>query len=850
MSFKTTYVLFGILLVIVAVFGLALFFDPLPVDLDDFVFPSAQDKRNPIDADKVVRVVIERQRPSRETITLERDGQYNRWRLKGANPVEADRVLVKHMIEDILTAKRSEKVRLGAPDKYGLASPAATVTLDLVDGKALTLKLGDSGGGAKDAWIYVQSSDRPDVLAVRKDSLEKLTKPEVYFRERDVLASEPSHVQSIELTHTVDGKPKEKTIELVREKGQWAYQQPFKGAADNLGTLATVEAGKPPSNVAALLDQITKLRVDYTEGKQNDFVADGVTDWSKYGLQSGGDLLTIKVTRTEERNPTLPKEGEAGTTASTLSSPQTVVIAVGKKADDKTPKYYARRDGENVAVMLPAAPVNALLELVKKPDAVRDRHLLTLDSEQRVPDAFTIKQGDSTLEFFRRDRDHPWQLYRGTATTPSNTREDVVKGLLALLSQGGMIEGFPEESPTREAELGLDKPTLVASFWVNGIAKEAEPEKKDGEPAKKPDLNAKPTLKNPDKPTARLTFGKRNFEKKTVYVKRELADEPPAVFEIKDVLFERLGAGPLAFLDLHLPGFRPGTLDAVSTVTRVQFTHDGKPTEVARTKDSDPWKFVLPKDLEGRTADANAVSALLGGLNRMTATRYVVEKATPTQLTNDYNLNPPAEKIAVTLTKDGKPVVYEFHFGKDAGAGDVFAKLGGAFNDETIFAFPRTTLNNLVQGQLLDKTVFAFHPGKVKEVLLRGWSESAGFVLTLHLVRKEGTTWEVKEGPPKEVFVLDSTRVNNFLNGLSNLRADRFVSHGGLPTSNQKLDVKLGGLSIQLTLEGQEKPLTLMLGAAEGASYFATSSTLPGDVILVNKSLFEGPRGSIAYFKK
>jgi len=852
MSFKTTYWLFGILFLLVAVFGLALYLDPLPVDLDAFVFPSAQDKKNPVNRDKVARVVVQQNKPKAEKFTLERHPEQARWVVKkGDATYDAAGNLVEQFADDVIKAQRASKEPLSGPANYGLDEPTAAVTIELTDGRTLLLKVGDSTSGKANAFTYVQSSDRPNILAVKKADLEKVARPDTYFRERDLLAGSAMTVQSVGLSHTAEGAAKEPAVQLVKKADRWAFELPFQGDADNLSTDLKVEAGQPPANMSAILDQITKLRVDYTDEKTNDFVASGVTDWAKYGLNKEGDLLTIDVTRTEQRNPTLPKEEGEGTSApKTLTSKQGLVVAVGKKVDDKTDKYYARKVGENVVVMVPAGPINALLELLKKPDAARDRHLLTLDSERRVPNAIKLEGGGSDIEFYKRDKLAPWQMYRGAETKPAALDENVVKGVLSLLGQDKMIEGFPPASPTRDADLGLDKPSLVASFWVDGIAEEKKDEKKDdkkdGKEEPKPDPTAKPKLKSPDKPTAKLTFGKVNKDKKTVYVKREIPDEPAAVFEVKQVLFDRLSEGPLAYLDRKLPQFRDGTTEVTAGVTKVQFTHQGKTTEIVRDKDDAPWKVVQPKNLEGRLADPFAVSTLLGNLNRLLATKYLAEKATPVQLTNDYGLNPPANKAEVTLTKDGKPVTYEFLFGKETPDGaNVFAKFGGAFGDETVFTIDKSTLN-LFDRQLLDPAVFKFDPAKVKEVALRGWSGTAGFPLTLEVARTDDKNWEVKAGPPKADFTLDSAKVNTLLTHLSNLRAERFVA----ADAAQKIDVKLGGLSIKLTLDGEEKPLTLTLGEADGQGLFAAASTLPGDTVVVSKFLFDGPKGSMAYFKK
>jgi hypothetical protein len=875
MSFKTTYWLFGILLVIVGVVALALWFEPNPVDTDAAVFPSVAGAKSSVKPDQATRVVIDRA-GAKEPLIFERDPAVNRWWIAGSSKIEADRQQVEHLVQDIVNAKRNTKAgNVGSPDSLGLNPPKSTVTIDFADSKQLVLKMGDSTPGTKEAATYVMSSERPDPMVVRKSELDIATKSATFFRERDLFTSAPTNIQSVKLVHTVDDKKKEAPVELAKEKDRWLYQAPFKGDADNLGTETRVEPGQPPASMAALLDQITKMRVEYKDDKDNDFVASGVTDWKQYGLQDTGDLLTIDITRSEQANPTAKKDGDEKAAPVSLTSKQTLVIAVGKKTDDKTDKYYARRAGENSVVKVPAAPVAALLELLKKPDAARDRRLLTLDTERRIPNVIRIKNDYGELEFFRRDKDRPWELYRSGAATPAKVDENLLKGLLNLIGQDRMIESFPDPK-TPPAELGLDKPSAVVSFWVDGIAEEKKPEeKKDKDKDDKKDAagkdkdkaekdkdkkadekkeekktDGKPTLKNPDKPTATLTFGKRNSQKKTVIVKREIPGEEPAIFEVRDVIFERISDGPLTYLDRRLPSFREGAFDATVNVTKVVITHKGKTTEIVREKEQGPWKIVQPAEYKNRDVDGNAISGLLGSLNRLAAIKLVAEKATPEKLAADYGLNPPADKVEITVTVDGKTSVYEVLFGKEApDAGGVFAKLGGAYNTDLVFTLPKLSLD-VLDREILDATVFKFDSTKVKEVVLRGWSAAAGFTVTLDLVRKDDKTWEVRAGPPKEEFTLDNAKVNSFVEMLSHLRADSFSSHRAEPKPEQELDVKRGGLSIKLTVEGEKEPLTLLIGKLEGQNYYAISSTLSGDILLLNKILFDGPKGSVAYFKK
>jgi hypothetical protein len=85
MNYKTTYILFGILVGILVLVGLVLLIEPTPyVDTSRYVLPSAHDKKA-ITSDAVTRVEIERTRPEPQTIVFERDADSNRWSITQPN---------------------------------------------------------------------------------------------------------------------------------------------------------------------------------------------------------------------------------------------------------------------------------------------------------------------------------------------------------------------------------------------------------------------------------------------------------------------------------------------------------------------------------------------------------------------------------------------------------------------------------------------------------------------------------------------------------------------------------------------------------------------------------------------
>jgi hypothetical protein len=313
---------------------------------------------------------------------------------------------------------------------------------------------------------------------------------------------------------------------------------------------------------------------------------------------------------------------------------------------------------------------------------------------------------------------------------------------------------------------------------------------------------------------------------------------------VPEGLLDMVKKGPLAYLDRTLPQFNPGELNAAKDVTKLVLERGGTTYEMSREKEGAPWKFDKPADMKGRKADPHAVEEILGDLNRLQAQKLVAEKADPAALDKEYKLRTPPLKAVVTVTKDGKPATYEYAFGKDEDANHVYAKQG---QRDVVFTVDKQALAPL-QKDLQDPTVLQFELNKVKAVKLEGWQNVLGTPFTLAVERMDATHWNVKAPPG---FALDEGKLDRFLSGLSNLRAERFV-HKGKPNPDEDLEVAKGALVVEITAEGTAKPLVLTLGKPDGdKGYFATSSQAPDTVFLVRKDLFDkDAKERPAYFKK
>lgn len=840
MNFKTTYILFGVLVVLLLMLGVALFTEPGPKEASNWALPSVHRKDTEIKAEDVTRAEIKRttDKGQAETIVFERDADGKTWRVTEPAPLRANSTEVTGLVRDVLDARRDAEADTPHSLKdFGLDPPGEVVTLTKGDRK-VELNVGNTSPGKENQVVFVTSSDNPkEAVPVKKRELDSVFKPLNEFRDRTLLANSSFDIRSVKIS-----EPKKQTVALTKEdEGHWKYTEPPYGAADTEGE--TPLPGAPPgvpSGVNPLLTDVTNLRVE----KNEDFVADGVADkdLGKYNLDPDKDpILRVEVEKSEgtkeEKKP---------------DAKQSLLVGVGKAVDGK---YYARLDGEKSVIRVAAKDVDPLRKLLDDPMAVRDRTLVRVDST-RTPDGLEIKNDAGTYELIHQEL-KPWELYRGDKSTKADDK--AVQDLITQLTQKHGVRTFPDPKTTTEAALGLDKPSAVVSVWVDGVVKdekkdgekkeEKKDEKKDAKEGEKKDEKkeekkpARPKLK--EKPTARLTFG--GVADNLVAVKREAGGET-TLLKVPANILDRVKSGALAYTDKVLPKFND--FDASKDVTKLVLVRGGVTTELTHdpkaSATAGSWKFDKPAELAGRTADAPAVDSVLRALNNLRAAKLVSEKPDPQVFDREFGLKTPTTKATVTVTKDGKSTSYDYDFGKDADMTKTYARQSQ--RPDIVFEVDKGELTPL-GADLRDPTIFRFDAAKAKAVKMTGWKNLTGSPFVLELERKDGSTWTAKA--PKD-FAVSQDKVNRLVTGLSTERAVKFLDRKLTPKEREDdgLQADKGGLVIEITVEGEKEPFVLTVGNADGdkGDYLATANRLGDALFTVRKDVFEKPKEKPAFF--
>jgi hypothetical protein len=858
MNFRTTYILFGLLGAALLGLVVAVWLSPVRPPDTSYVFPSAHEEGNKVEAKDIDTVEIDRSRPREEELVFSRTGR-DSWKMTEPASYRINSPEVESLVNQVLNARRLKDAEVDRNlQRWGLEPPAATITLK---GKGRTFQL--LLGKEYPNQVYVLSSDdRKDPMIVLRSEIEDVFKPVSDFRSRDLLASRSTDITSINLRQG-SGEPRI----LEQREGLWWFVKPPYGPADYEGAVGP-DAAKGPTGVRALLDALSDIRVDaklpppedlnpLKKDKKEDkkkekpdsgFVEDNAKDLKKYGLESD---KTAEMVITVKRNEEVPAKGDEKPTTKAMP----VTLLIGKPVDAKKEQYFARLDNEKSVVKVSARPLGTLRKFIANPEELRDHELV-----HQKPDVLRIKYRSGEEVFLMKTpstgphaafNQGVWKLYRGKDRTGLVTDQKSVEHFINSLMNKRLVKDYP--TGQTDKALGLDSPGVVLSLWTNGIKKpekKKEEKKADKTTAKdkkdKKDEKKKDEKEEGDRPELRsetpdevLEFGATDSDKR-VAVRRKLGKDLKETLDVKVLgsVLELVQADPLSYLEKRLPPLVPATV-VFDNITKITLDLDGKTTEVRRKDPKDPnspWVFEKPADLKGRRAGRNLVADLFfNSVNGLRNQGWKALDAKPEELAK-WGLKPPLSHVTITFREGDKTQEKSLLLGKETDDKKaVYAKQG---DQKAVFLVAKEDIERF-NGSLLDMAVFDFQPSSVKTVKLSGWPR-LGQPTVLELERKSATSWEAKK--PAGVKV-NATRAEQLIEALKDLKAEKFLDVKGGAKPAHGLDVKKGALEIEITLDNKDKEkLTLTIGAADGSNFYATSNKQPGTVFLIHKgvdSIFE-----------
>lgn len=880
MNFRGTILAFGLLLGMLWLFGLMLALHTGTLE-KDLLLPSLHIAK---DAEIEQVTVANHDAEDAESVVFTKTK--DKWRVR-VPPVKRSAAVdgnqIESIIRDLRDARQNREVSVRNDlAYYGLAKPSLTITLrgkEKTDGpeREWQVFVGKKSPD-KDGFVYVNSSERPgEVLAVPESNLRKVFFKNVQdFRVHDLLETTETSLQWLRLA---DDKH---VVELKKQDADWQFVEPRLGYAEwqspeakKLGPVSVA-----PDGVRAVVSALAAIRVD----KNDDFVPLTDDDLSRYGLAPGSENLRIAI-------------------SNDLKDKNKQILFVGKKAaSSKEDRYYARLDNEDSIVMVDGLKLAPLFAALKDPESLRSKQLVHVEAKNIVK--LEIRAGKEVIDL-QQPNENNWKVALGSETLQAS--EAGMKELLEILNGERQIKEFiditGEEAKKKDAELGLDQPVTEIKLWSKSPATE---EKKS---SPKETKSKKDEAKKDGPPVLAITIDFGTTKGDLIYGKSVTIDGVVTRFAVSKTLLDKLvpKSGALALLDVGLPVF---TADKVTAISRVA---NGARTDIV--KDKNRWQLVNAKESSsGKFADSKRVDEFLTTVNHLKATDWVQKVDAKTDLA-EFGLKAPLLEVRVRVAdKELKPADYaglaglalesltrpmvsaasvaaqltaagmdeiSYKFGKKTdkdGKEEIFGMRGGS---NLLFRIAGAEVHSLTALELRDRfwlshfepvldasltglylangpslllassplathQVARFDPAQVKEI--RVAVRTAAELRRFGFVRKDDKIWD-KSG--LEEFDVDSPQINQFVDKLSSLSAQSFVSLQGGALPEQKLSAKEASVAIELLRGDAKIELALTVGArAEGAGFYAQSSAWPGAVFTLPAAEIDALLRGPAYFGK
>jgi Domain of unknown function (DUF4340) len=212
---------------------------------------------------------VDIKKKSGDAVELAKDDA-GKWQLVGPKPLRADQNEVSSMLSTLssLSSERLIEEKAGNLADYGLAQPAAELTVTEKDNKSQKLLIGDDTPAKNGVYVALAGDPRVFTLAnYAKSSLDKSAKD---LRDKRLLIFEQDKLSRVELT------AKKQDIEFGRNKDQWQIVKPKPFRADD-------------SKVEDLIRKLGDAKMDLN-------VSDDDQKKAAVAFNSGTAMATAKVT--------------------------------------------------------------------------------------------------------------------------------------------------------------------------------------------------------------------------------------------------------------------------------------------------------------------------------------------------------------------------------------------------------------------------------------------------------------------------------------------------------------------------------------------------------------------------
>jgi hypothetical protein len=881
MSFRTTTLLFALLLTVIWGFGLMLALRRSSLDPGLIMPKFAESSTITVDEVEISK--------DGKTYTFIKKGDKGdkgdeSWRLKYPDSKDEFRVVdarINDLINEIRTAKHSNEDTdiTNNFSQWGLDNPRLVVVLrdTKIEGGPKESKLLVGNESPDNAYVYVSTSERPrQVFAVKKSQLHKIFFKDINeFRNTRLLDSIESNVTQIHLKKQQDGKLINELSFVKNKDGVWRFKTPNYGPADYEG----VPGADKDSGLRGLLLAVTGLKAE--------------------SFSKPGDVTVTK----EAADLVIEIEYEAS-----KGKTKKEVVLIGAVPLGQKDRRYARMTADNSVVTVDTKQLEPVFAALEKPKSLRS-HDLAQFSPSAVDAVFIDRfapdtKNDEWVKVFRMGESEPempnlkdlkkfqppppssgWVVF-SSLTGPRKGSSRAIGdysdpelganvGLLAgLLGKREVSDKDFEDpdSPTKRKELDekFDRKNLTAKVQI--FTESLAPrERRLPEPKQKENTKAAVTL----------LFVKVGDEK--VLVKREAPDTDPIYFHIKYSDFEKAVPRDMA-LALFDTDIRPFSASDAVKLTVVRGVGKEQETFVmerditrnrrvhAPDKDKDKeadevpfysfdWRLKKPAEFADKADTSNTEAPrLISRLANLSAVRWVWKVKSKDDL-DRYGLEVPAMTITVEFKGKGKegdkdrPPPFKLLIGNksfnEEDQGGYYAVQEGV---DLVFVIDAGLHKYLKDVEFRDRTAIKFETAKVKEVKVRipVGKEQKNYLAPV-FERQGEKGWKLKEGVGSD-FTPEPKRIEELLSKLSDLRVVRYLNVK-TPPDNSRLGDKDARLIVEVLVEDGTNKTThkLWVGAAKDpddrdSPLFARCSDKEV-IFLVPREVFE-PMMKLQFFSK
>lgn len=664
----------------------------------------------------------------------------------------------------------------------GLEPPEATVTLTDVDGQSVSVEIGKPAS-SRETYVRLAGSD---VICVGQSDLRNLVKEKALdYREQQLWNFKTQDATRVEIIDRSDPATPISYV-FARDGARWMMESPV--------------AARATGKVDDMLSSMSRLRATQWYDDRADRVA-------MYGLDPA--VLTINVTVEEEVPVEEPagESGDDGNSGEKTAEPKTKTktTVYGLRISDRSPigedtKTYMRIAGESAVATVMKTVADKFKPVMNE---WREMRVTAVDTATATRIELDTPSGPTVLE--KIDGDWTFQPDGGRAETSAVT--ELLHGVAELRAVA-----YVDNASVDPASLGFDAPQAEIRLTIPGaegreritIGAFTDQQSRRLIYVRRNDVDSIAKVRAAD--VAKLTRGPRHYRN------RAIVDIPPSRFKRIMLSSEnRFGDGRIEFT-LERAGNEWSMVEPIAAQTR-----EDQVDKLLEALGGLRAEQVVADEAEGSAFGLHAPSVTLS-LTHQPPSEYRIENdgddATSTESAEDkrakpVEVQPPPQTLVLSVSEhDGK------YYAKRSDRGTIYQVSESFF--KTLMAEYRTD-------RVLD-----FDETKVREFSIRKDDQ-------IHVFQKKGDGWVYQAEPD---LPLDTTKVDNLLLQLRDLRTDRFVRYGagdlgpyGLTRPRHEVTVRLD--------DGAQHTLSVSSRRTDrgDGGYYASSSSDPSVFLLTEEAV-------------